>query len=99
MPSHKILKPKGEAGKSNSGGYNLRDTMGWEDKYFTTFTVSQVTHTLKVTKIPSQQKYINNKAETKLDKKVCYSKQKREDLEKVIQSVRIWLCFGCFLTV
>ena len=49
MPSHKILKPKGEAGKSNSGGYNLQDTMGWEDKDFTTFTVSQVTHTLKVT--------------------------------------------------
>ena len=77
----------------------MRDAMGWEDKDFTTFTVSQVTHTLKVTKIPSQQKYINNEAETKLDKKVCYSKQKREDLEKVIQSVRIWLCFRCFLTV
>ena len=53
MPSHKILKPKGEAGKSNSGGYNLQDAMGWEDKDFTTFTVSQVTHTLKVTKLPS----------------------------------------------
>ena len=47
MPSRKILKPKGEAGKSNSGGINLRDAMGWEDKDFTTFTVSQVTHTLK----------------------------------------------------
>jgi len=35
MQSHKILKPKGEAGKSNSGGYNLQDAMGWEDKEFT----------------------------------------------------------------
>jgi len=62
MPSHKILKPKGEAGKSNSGGYNLQDAMGWEDKEFA-----------------SEQKYINNEAEKKLDNKICYSKQKRED--------------------
>jgi hypothetical protein len=47
MPSHKISKPKGEAGRSNSGGYNLQDAMGWEDKEFATFTVSQVTHVLK----------------------------------------------------
>jgi hypothetical protein len=54
MQSHKILKPKGEAGKSNSGGYNLQDAMGWEDKEFTTFTVSQVTHTLR-----KSPKYLN----------------------------------------
>jgi hypothetical protein len=40
MPSHKISKPKGEAGKSNSGGYNLQEAMGWKDKEFATFTVS-----------------------------------------------------------
>ena len=27
VPSCKILKPKGEAGKRNSGGYNLKDAM------------------------------------------------------------------------
>ena len=54
VPSRKILKPKGEAGKSNSGGYNLKDAMGWEDKEYATFSVSQVTHVLKVTKLRSQ---------------------------------------------
>ena len=29
---HKIFKPKGEAGKSSSGGYNLQVAMGWEDE-------------------------------------------------------------------
>ena len=38
---HKILKPKGEAGKSNSEGYNLQVAMGWEDEEFAKFTVSQ----------------------------------------------------------
>jgi hypothetical protein len=45
-PPSKILKPKGEVGRSNSGGYNLQIAMGWEDKEFTTFTVSQVIRTL-----------------------------------------------------
>lgn len=39
--SHKILKPKGEAGKRNSGGYNLQDAIGWEDEEYAKFTVSK----------------------------------------------------------
>ena len=42
VSSHKIPKPKGEPGRSNSGGYNLQDAMGWNNKEFTTFTVSRV---------------------------------------------------------
>jgi hypothetical protein len=45
--SHKILKPKGEVGKSNSGGYNLQAAIGWEDKEFARFIVSQVVHCYK----------------------------------------------------
>ena len=45
--SCKIAKPKGEAGRSGSGGYNLQEAMGWENKEFATFTVSQITHILK----------------------------------------------------
>jgi hypothetical protein len=37
--SHKILKPKGEAGRKNSGGYNLQVAMGWEDEDFAKFAV------------------------------------------------------------
>ena len=40
MSEHKILKPKEEAGKSSSGGYNLQVAMGWEDEGFVKFTVS-----------------------------------------------------------
>jgi|ERR1700761_1273821 len=45
--SHKILKPKGEVGKSNSGGYNLQAAIGWGDKEFARFIVSQVVHCYK----------------------------------------------------
>ena len=44
MSSHKILKPKGKVGKSNSGCYNLQAAIGWEDKEFARFIVSQVIH-------------------------------------------------------
>lgn len=52
--SDKILKPKGEAGRKNSGGYNLQLAIGWEDEEFAKFTVSQVFHVPKITKLPSQ---------------------------------------------
>lgn len=45
--SHKILKPKGEAGKRNSGGYNLQVAMGWENEEFAKFTVCQDLHIIK----------------------------------------------------
>jgi hypothetical protein len=35
-----IPKPKGEAGRSNSGGYNLKMALGWEEKRYSEFTVS-----------------------------------------------------------
>ena len=44
MSSQEIVKPKGEAGRSKSGGYNLQVAMGWEDEEFAKFTVSQVFH-------------------------------------------------------
>jgi hypothetical protein len=37
---NRIPKPKGEAGRSNSGGYNLMDALGWEEKRYHEFTVS-----------------------------------------------------------
>jgi hypothetical protein len=35
-----IPKPKGEAGKANSGGYNLKQALGWTPKRFEEFDVS-----------------------------------------------------------
>ena len=35
-----IPKPKGEAGKANSGGYNLKRALGWTPKRFEEFDVS-----------------------------------------------------------
>ncbi len=37
---NKIPKPSGEAGRTNSGGYNLEKALGWEEKRFAMFTVS-----------------------------------------------------------
>ena len=92
--SHKISKPKGEAGKSGSGGYNLQVAMGWGKEEFAKFTVSQVILALKKYQITFQKKkYINDEAGKKLDIKICYSKQKREDLDKIIKSVRIRAMF------
>jgi hypothetical protein len=39
---NKIPKPKGEAGRSNSGGYNLKEALGWEEKRYSDFTVSDI---------------------------------------------------------
>jgi hypothetical protein len=39
---NKIPKPKGEAGRSNSGGYNLKTALGWEEKRYSKFTVSYI---------------------------------------------------------
>ena len=39
---NKIPKPKGEAGRSNSGGYNLKEALGWEEKHYSDFTVSNI---------------------------------------------------------
>ena len=38
-----ILKPKGEAGRSNSSRYNLKKALGWEEKHYSKFTVSYIT--------------------------------------------------------
>ena len=35
-----IPKPPGEAGRANSGGYNLQEKLGWDEKRFKEFTVS-----------------------------------------------------------
>lgn len=39
---NRIPKPKGEAGRSNSGGYNLKKALGWEDERYIEFTVSYI---------------------------------------------------------
>lgn len=86
--SYKISKPKGEAGKTNSGGYNLQCAMGWENTEFSNFTVSRnLLCSKNASKLLSEQKYINEEAAKKLDVKICYSKQRREDLDNLIQSV------------
>ena len=36
----KIPKPNGEAGRSNSGGYNLKKALNWDEKRYSEFTVS-----------------------------------------------------------
>ena len=36
----KIPKPPGEAGRKNSGGFNLQDELGWNDDKYKEFTVS-----------------------------------------------------------
>ena len=35
-----IPKPKGDAGRVNSGGYNLKKELGWEENRYSEFTVS-----------------------------------------------------------
>jgi hypothetical protein len=39
---NRIPKPAGEAGRSNSGGYNLKNVLGWEEKRYSEFTVSYI---------------------------------------------------------
>ncbi|KDR76617.1 hypothetical protein GALMADRAFT_139530 [Galerina marginata CBS 339.88] len=64
-----IPKPSGEAGKANSGGYNLQEALGWTKKRYDEF-----------------YNHIKSEVAEKLDIEKCFSRQKREDLEKIIQS-------------
>ena len=81
-----IPKPKGEAGRSNSGGYSLKKALGWEEKRYSEFTVSYNAE-LAERILPSQQTFINDAVTKKLDSKRCYSKQKPADLEELVQLV------------
>jgi hypothetical protein len=40
LPVAKIPKPPGEAGRKNSGGFNLQEVLGWKDDKYKTFMVS-----------------------------------------------------------
>jgi hypothetical protein len=40
LPVAKIPKPPGEAGRKNSGGFNLQEVLGWNDDKYKTFMVS-----------------------------------------------------------
>lgn len=93
--SHKILKPKGEAGRSVEA---ITCKLLWVGKMKNLLNSPQVKSSMfqRIIKLPYQQKYINNEAGKKLDIKICYSKQKHEDLDKVVQSVQIWAMFQMF---
>jgi len=59
MSSHKISKPKGEAGRSNSGGYNLQVAMGWEDGEFASqqkYIINEIGKKLDIKTCYSKQK-------------------------------------------
>jgi hypothetical protein len=40
LPVAKIPKPPGEAGRKNSGGFNLQEVLGWNDDKYKKFMVS-----------------------------------------------------------
>jgi len=40
VPVAKIPKPPGEAGRKNSGGFNLQEVLGWNDDKYKNFMVS-----------------------------------------------------------
>lgn len=40
LPVAKIPKPPGEAGRKNSGGFNLQEVLGWDDDKYKKFMVS-----------------------------------------------------------
>lgn len=39
---NRIPKPTGEAGRTNSGGYNLKNALEWEEERYSEFTVSYI---------------------------------------------------------
>jgi len=80
-----IPKPRGEAGKVNSGGYNLENALGWTEKRYEEFDVSCIYYIDKKLLI-LWQKYIKAQVAEKLDVKKCFSHQKPADLQEIIQS-------------
>lgn len=82
----KISKPPGEAGRVNSGGYDLQTALGWDYELYNKFCVSLLSLIIYI-RSSLIQKYIYEAATKTLDTKKCYSKQSCEDLDFVIQLV------------
>ena len=49
----KIPKPPGEAGRPGSGGYNLKDALGWSKQDYDKVQVSLLVYAMKQTSSPS----------------------------------------------
>lgn len=81
----KILKPPGEAGRSNSGGFNLEKALGWEEEKYNNLTVRPQTN-VRIG-LTSGQKYLNDLVGKKLDVQKSFSSQKPEIVKDVIQIV------------
>ena len=84
----KISKPPGEAGRVNRG-YDLQTALGWDYELFNKFSVSLLSWFIDPHHSSLLQKYVDEEVDRTLDKKKCYSKQSRKDLDFVIQSVRL----------
>lgn len=86
----KIPKPPGEAGRKNSGGFNLQEVLGWNDDKYRTFMVG---HRVSLGMPTHQRKkqWIANETTSKLNLSKPFSKQKPEAIHDLIQQVSLKL--------
>jgi hypothetical protein len=81
-----VPKPPGEAGRRNSGGFNLEKALGWEAERYNDLMVSFLSN-LNRGLLTMIKKYVNGLVVSKLDGQKCFSGQKPEAIKDVIQEV------------
>ena len=82
----KIPKPPGEAGRKNSGGFNLQEVLGWDDDKYKKFMVSYA-FLLTTSTHQSKKQWIADETTSKLNLSKPFSKQKPEAIQDLIKQV------------
>jgi len=86
LPLAKIPKPPGEAGRKNSGGFNLQEVLGWNDNKYKEFMVSHPSLSGNSYSLKKKQ-WIADETTSKLNLSKPFSKQKPEAIQDLIQQV------------
>lgn len=82
----KVPKPPGEAGRKNSGGFNLQEVLGWNDDKYKNFMVSYAS-LLTTSTHQSKKQWIADETTSKLSLSKPFSKQKPEAIQDLIKQV------------
>ncbi|KAF8805352.1 hypothetical protein BYT27DRAFT_7105116 [Phlegmacium glaucopus] len=77
-PNKKTPKPQGEAGRPQSGGYNLQDKLGWNDRTYE--IIVALVHKLAKTKLNTTKSFRSQ--DMKIVKQICNTVSKEYPILK-----------------
>lgn len=87
VSSTKIPKPPGEAGRPQSGGYNLQDKLGWNDKTYESVMVSMSVKAYMKDSDRKLQALVHKMAKTKLNITKSFRGQDKKVIKQICDAV------------